>query len=244
MLRGLYSVAGAMESAARNQEIIADNLANVTTPGFRRQGLVFDVGPASNTNTPENRGTPSSTNAGNQTSFTRFDSGPLEQTNSPFDLALVGDAFFVLDGPNGPVYTRNGVFGLSPSGELQSRGAGYRVRGQGGALTVPANAGPVTVAADGTLSTNGAEIGRLQLARFARPETMRRVGSTLFEGDAPEAPQPGSVRVEQGYREGSNVQAVEEMVSMMVGMRFYEAAERAMRALSDVVGQNTRVQNL
>jgi flagellar basal body rod protein FlgG len=80
------------------------------------------------------------------------------------------------------------------------------------------------------------------LANFDGPAALRRVGPTLFEGDAPQTPPPNSVRVDQGFREGSNVQPVQEMVSMMLGMRFYEAAGKVMQALSDAVSQNTRPQ--
>ena len=93
---------------------------------------------------------------------------------------------------------------------------------------------------DGLLYANGAEVGRLELATFQDPRALRRAGTSLFEGPAPQTPPPGSVRVEQGYREGSNVQVVNEMVSMMLGMRYYEAAERALRSLSDTVSQATR----
>ena len=243
MLRGLYSVAGALEMASRNQEIVAENLTHATTPGYRRQALLFEVPDYSMTSSPEQRAARDPNRAARPGAFTHYDSGPLEQTRSPLDVALVGDAFFVLEGPSGPLYTRNGGFELNGAGQLQTRGGGYRVRGQGGPLTVPSNASQIVVSADGAVSANGAEIGRLQFASFARPDSLRRVGGTLFEGDTPQAPRPGTVRVEQGYREGSNVQAVQEMVSMMLGLRFYEAAEKAMRALSDAVAQNTRTQS-
>ena len=69
---------------------------------------------------------------------------------------------------------------------------------------------------------------------------MRRVGPTLFEADAPQTPAADTVHVEQGYREGSNVQPVQEMVTMLLGMRYYEAAAKTLQAMSDAVAQNTR----
>ena len=92
------------------------------------------------------------------------------------------------------------------------------------------------------MSADGARIGQLQLASFARPESLRRVGPTLFEGDAPQTPAAGAVSVQQGYREGSNVQPVQELVSMLLGMRYYEAAAKTLQAMSDAVAQNTRAQ--
>ena len=87
---------------------------------------------------------------------------------------------------------------------------------------------------------NDQQVGQLRLAQFPNPQVLRRVGSTLFTGPPGPPPTPGTVRVEQGYREASNVQVVNEMISMMLGMRYYEAAQRALSSLSDTVAQNTR----
>ena len=236
MLRGLYSVAGAMEVATRNQEIVAQNLAQVTTPGYRRQGLVFEVAgfPAA---PEENAPAPLHPNVNTSpSSFTHFETGPLEQTSNPLDMAVVGDAFFVLQGPNGPVYTRNGTFELNGEGQLQARQQLSRCR-PGGAITVPTNTTQITVDSEGAVRANGTEVGRLQLAGFARPQALERVGTTLFAGQAPQTPAPGTVRVEQGYREGSNVQPVQEMVSMMVGMQLLRVGRdvRYGSATSDAV---------
>jgi flagellar basal body rod protein FlgG len=241
MLNGLYSAAGAIGLASRNHEIVAENLANVTTTGYRRHGLVFDA-LADNLGNLTASAPTSVGRAAPPTSFTHFDPGPLQQTNNPFDLAIDGNAFFVLDGPNGPVYTRNGAFEMNSAGQLQARGSRYLVQGSGGALTIPANVSRVAVGADGTVSAEGASLGQIRLASFQQPQTLRRVGATLFEGDNPQAPDFGNVRVQQGYREGSNVQAFQEMISMMLGMRYYEAAEKAMRTISESVALNTRPQ--
>jgi flagellar basal-body rod protein FlgF len=244
MLRGIYSVANAMETAARNQEIVSENLVQATTPGYRRQGLLYEASSApmlagGGGGTAPRSGM-SAGPSGGQSSFVYFEPGPLQQTNNPLDLAVSGNAFFVVEGPNGPMYTRNGSFEQGPGGELRTRGGGYRVSGEGGAITIPPDAASLTVGSDGTITANGAQVGRLRLATFAQPETLRRVGTTLFQGDAPQTPLPDAVKIEQGYREGSNVQPVQEMVSMMLGMRYYEAAGKALQALSDALSQNTR----
>jgi flagellar basal-body rod protein FlgF len=242
MLRGIYSVAYAMEMAARNHEIVSENLVHATTPGYCRQGLLFEATAASIM--PAGDGSPAAAPVASQppSSYLHLEPGALQQTNNPMDFAVSGDAFFVVEGPNGPLYTRNGSFELGPGGELRTRGGGYRVSGQGGALTIPPDAAAITVGTDGTLTANGTQIGRLQLANFEGPASLRRVGPTLFEGDAPQAPPPNTVRVDQGYRASSNVQPVQEMISMMLGMRFYEAAGKVMQAISDAVSQNTHPQ--
>jgi len=239
MLRGIYSVAYAMETAARNHEIAADNLVNATMPGFRRQGLLYETSAASEFRRAGDA-SGSQVNPRGSGTYTHFESGPLQQTQNPLDAAVSGDAFFVVQGPNGPLYTRNGAFAIGPGGVLQTRGGGYTVSGQGGQIVLPPGTGAITIDADGSITANGAQLGRLQLARFDNPQTLRRVGPTLFEGNAPLTPAPNSVRVEQGYRENSNVEPVREMISMMVGMRFYEAAGKAIQSMSDAVSQNTR----
>ena len=241
MLRGIFNVAGAMEMAARNHEIVSENIVHANTPGYRRQGLLFDASSAA-PSLNNNAGAAASSRpvSRNTRTFQYFEPGPLQQTNNPLDVAVTGNAFFTVDGPSGPLYTRNGGFELGLGGELRTRGGGYQVRGQSGPITVPAGASRITISRDGAVSANGAEVGRLQLTSFEKPETLRRVGTTLFEGDSPQAAPADSVRVEQGYREGSNVQPVQEMVSMVMGMRHYEAAAKALQAMSDAVAQNTR----
>ncbi len=238
MIRGMYSAASALDAAATNQELVADNLANATTPGYRRQGLLFNAYDLLGQTAP---GGPRADLAGVRAAgqFSHLEAGPVQQTGNPLDLAIAGNAFFVLEGPRGPLYTRNGVFEINGRGELQSKG-GLRVRGQGGPITVPPGTSRIVVNAEGTVYADGAEVGQIQLAAFSDPRGLRRAGTTVFEGPAPQAPAAGTVRVEQGYREGSNVQVVNEMVSMMLGMRYYEAAQRALRSLSDAIAQNTR----
>jgi flagellar basal-body rod protein FlgF len=238
MLRGIYSVASAMETAARNHEIISENLVNATTPGYRRQGLLYESSVASFVPFEGTTPPPETASAQRPPSYQYFEPGAVQQTGNSLDLAVHGNAFFVVQGPNGPLYTRNGSFERGADGALQTRGGGYRV----GGITLPNDGGTITVAPDGTVSANGASIGRLELATFSDPQSLRRVGPTLFEGGSPQPPSPNSVQVEQGAREGSNVQPVQEMVAMMVGMRIYEAAGKAMQALSDAISQNTKAQ--
>jgi flagellar basal body rod protein FlgG len=237
MLPGLYSAASALDAATVNQEIIAENLAQATTPGYRRQGLLFEV------LTPDlvNPAAAPSAVLGTRPAggYTHFETGPLQQTGAPLDFAISGNAFFTLDGPNGPVYTRNGSFTMDADGVLQNN-AGLRVRGQGGPIAIPQGTTQIRVSRDGVVFADGTQVGQFRLATFASPASLRRAGPTLFDGPAPQDADPAAVRVEQGYREGSNVQVVQEMVSMMLGMRYYESAERAMKSLSDAVAQNTR----
>jgi flagellar basal-body rod protein FlgF len=240
MIRGFYSVASALTAAEMNHEVVAENLANATVGGYRRSGVVFqtadddDSQEAGNAN---HRGR--SVRATGQ--YTSFEPGPMQQTGNALDIALSPNVYFVVDGPNGPLYTRNGAFTRTADGSLQNA-TGLAVRGAGGPITLPANAAKITVSQEGAIRADNVEVGRLQLAEFRDGAGLRRAGTTLFDGPPAQAPRPGSFKVEQGYREGSNVQVVNEMVSMITGMRYYEAAEKALKALEDAVSQNTKPQ--
>jgi len=231
MMRGLYDAGAGLQLASLHQEMLSENLANSTMPGYRRHGVSFQQV------LEEGRG-----RTMNENHYTSFTPGPLQQTDNPLDLAVSGDAFFTLDGPSGPVYTRNGSFVLNAQGDLQTH-SGLRVSGQGGNINVPPGTRNIVINRQGAVLADGSEIGQLRLARFQDTQTLRRVGSTLFEGGAPQDPPAGSVTVEQGFKEGSNVDAVQEMVGMMIGMRQYEAAEKALRAMGDALALNTRPQS-
>src|SRR5947209_17929464 len=115
MIRGMYSAASALDTAATNQELVAENLAQATAPGYRRQGLLFAAYSPLGTSEPGAQ----LQDVRSPGSFTQFEPGGLQQTGNPLDLAVSGNAFFVLDGPNGPLYTRNGVFEMNGQGQLQ-----------------------------------------------------------------------------------------------------------------------------
>lgn len=241
MMRGIYDAATALSEAQVNQEVNAANLANSATTGYRSQGYAFGTFAA--TLDQAVSGLPAGPGAETNASgiYTNFDPGPFENTGHPLDLAISGDGYFVLNGPGGTLYTRNGAFELNSEGQLQTK-SGLLVQGEGGPITIPANASRITVGPDGIVLADNTQVGRIQLARFPNPRgTLRRVGDTLFQGPPPPVQQDlGDVRVEQGYREVSNVQVVREMVSMLSGVRYYEAAQRALRSLSEAESQNTR----
>lgn len=236
MLQGYYSAASGMSAALLNQDILAQNLANAPVPGYRRQSLAFSeyVAPQSETSTPSTSQPQHGTQVARHAST--FAAGPLQNTGNPLECAVLGDGFFVLDGPNGPLYTRNGQFQISTGGELISA-SGYPVRGDSGSLRIPANAGQIVIAQDGTITADNAPVGRVRLVSFSDPSQLQRAGPTLFVAPTEVSPQVSTAQLRQGYREGSNVSVVNEMVQMIAGMRQYEAAGKAMRSLSDAMQQ-------
>jgi len=238
VIRGIYSAATALGVAAQTQDVIAQNLAHLNVPGFRHRGIAFATfDELLSSSGPGN--TPTGTKI--TTDFHDFQAGALQMTGAPLDLALTGDGFFVLQGPDGPVYTRDGVFERNAQGVLQNK-SGLPVLGENGPINVPGNATNITISGDGILRAGEQQLGKLQHVRFANPRLLQRVGTTLFRATPEAQPEPGTGTVLQGYRESSNVQAAGEMVAMIRGTRYFEAAQRALRALSEAVQLNTRAQ--
>lgn len=240
MLRGMYSAASGLVVASELQEVTAYNLSNATQPGFRERGVVFETFDRALGRAAEPLG--ETLGARTAQTYHDFRPGPLQQTGHTYDLALSDpDRFFVLEGPNGPLYTRNGTFFRTATGQLVSQ-AGYPLQGDAGALAVPPNATQVVVAGDGTVTADGAPAGTVRFVRFADPSRLTAAGPTLYTAPPEAGATNAPGRVLQGYREGSNVQPADAMVRLVIGSRYYDAAQRALRAISESVQLNTRPQ--
>jgi flagellar basal-body rod protein FlgF len=240
MVPGLYSAASSMRADERNHEIIARNLANAGLPGFRRQVTSIEsFGQAFAQASP----THLQMSPGLQANRfeTDFSAGDVQHTGRALDVAIRGDGFFVLDGPNGPVYTRNGVFQLNGNGELLTMG-GLPVRGSGGRITIPPDTTEFAIRPDGGVSVGANEVGRLEIAHFKNPHQLVRVGNALFQAPPGMRSEPGTSTLHQYYRESSNVNSVDEMVQMIAGMRHYEASQRALRTIAESIQLSTRPQ--
>ena len=152
--------------------------------------------------------------------------GAMIATGDPFDLAIDGGGYFVVEGEAGVRYTRTGQFQLNDLGELVTAAGDQVLDDAGGPIVLPAGAREVAVSADGTISTPDGILGRIDLVSFADEQAMRRVGGGLYEtGQAPDPAPPGT-RLAQGMLEGSNVQAVLEMTDMMGVSRAYQSTQK------------------
>jgi flagellar basal body rod protein FlgG len=240
MIRGLYSAASGLQTASEQHEVTAYNLANASVPGYRQRGVVTE----SFDRVLGRTAAPTGDIVGSMVSgaYHDFRPGPFQLTGNPYDLALVEpDQFFTLTGPNGPLYTRNGTFRLNPQGRLVSE-SGYVLRGEEGPIQVPPETIRVQVSPDGTVIADGVEAGRIRPVRFADMRQLTAVGPTLYSAGAGARPTPAEGRVMQGYREGSNVQPADAMVRLLVGARYYEAAQRSLRTIAESLQLNTRPQ--
>jgi flagellar basal body rod protein FlgG len=234
----MYSAASALVVASEQQEVTASNLANSSVPGLRERGLVFETFDRFLGRTAQPTG--DVTGVRTVQTYHDFRPGPIQQTGNPYDLALAEpDRFFVLAGPNGPLYTRNGTFLRTTQGQLVSP-AGYPLQTETGALTFPPEANQIVIGADGTVTVDGQPTGTVRLVRFTNPQQLTAAGPTLYTAPpgAGLTAAPGGVL--QGARESSNVQPADAMVRLIIGSRYFDAAQRALRAISESIQLNTR----
>ena len=240
MIRGMYSAASAMVVASEQQEVTAYNLANSTTTGYRERGLVVETFDRALGRTLEPTG--DLVGARVAQAYHDFRPGALQQTGHTYDLALgEPDRFFELAGPNGPLYTRNGAFVRTSEGQLVSQD-GYAVQGGDGPISIPPDAVRFNVASDGSVVADGEPLGNLRVVRFADLKQLTAAGPTLYTAPPAAGVTPAPGRVLQGYREGSNVEPADAMVRLIIGARYYDAAQRSLRAISESIQLNTRPQ--
>jgi flagellar basal-body rod protein FlgF len=212
------SMAGA-KAAMQRQDTLANNLANASTPGFRAEMQAFRAVPV--------RGDGASTRVYALESTTGHDSrpGPVQATGQPLDVAAQGNAWFAVQSLDGTeAYTRAGSFHTTAEGQLVTP-SGLPVLGDGGPITVPANAS-VEIAADGSIAAkvgNGRPqtVGKLKMVTPEAP--LQRGADGLFRsGDGADLPADATARLQSGALEGSNVSAVEAMVAMISAARQFE----------------------
>jgi flagellar basal-body rod protein FlgF len=202
----------------REMEVVANNLANASTTGFRAEGVVF----AEHVRAAGDG--PSLSMARAHARAPDLSQGSLERTGGTFDLAIRGAGFFQVETPEGPRLTRAGAFTPDAAGELVNPD-GHRLLDAGGApIFVPPDAAGVAVAPDGTVSADGRAVGRIGLWQPEDPVTLRHEAGTLFAAAAlVPAEAPGAVV--QGMLEGSNVDPMGQIARMIEVQRSYELGQ-------------------
>lgn len=209
------------QMALRNQmTVIANNLANVNTAGFKSGRLLFEeyLMPTTEENLP---GTPDKNLSYVQDGaiLRDFVAGRMQRTDNPLDVAVGGKGWMVAQTDAGERYTRNGNLSLNKDGTLVTS-AGHPVLGDGGPIVIGPDETGITIAEDGTVSTSEGVKGRLRLVEFENENALRKEGNSLFS--SPDQPKPAeNPRFVQGMIEGSNVQPVVEMTRMIEVQRAY-----------------------
>ena len=205
----------------REMQIIANNVANISTTGFRRERLVFAEHVARLDREPS-----LSLSHGNARIADLSQAG-ISQTGGTYDLAIQGDGFFLVMTPEGERLTRAGSFTPSAEGELVTP-EGYQVLDAGGAPVFAPPGAEVAIGADGTISANGEAVGQIGLWQPTDPLALRHRAGTLFDGGAVEPVDTG--RIMQGFLEESNVNPVAEIARMIEVQRTYELGQKFLDA--------------
>jgi flagellar basal-body rod protein FlgF/flagellar basal-body rod protein FlgG len=238
MIRGLYGAATALDAAFQSQDVYAQNIAHANVPGYRRTGISFE--PFNVAFDQAKGGVPFG--ARPASTYTDFRPGPLAYSGNKFDLALDGEGFFVVRGPNGPVYTRNGAFEIDTNGQIRTHGGLPVLGADDNPITIPQTGADVSISSEGNVFSGGTTVGQIRVVSFADQNRLVRVGSTSFSAPEGTEVRTSTANVRQGYRESANLEVATEMVSMIRGARYFEAAQRVLRTLSESIQLNTRPQ--
>lgn len=228
MIRGLYTGASGMLAQLDRYDVIANNLANVSTPGYKRQEAIVEAFPTmlmyrvrdARDDQPMAIGRVG-TGALLSETVTRFDAGTLEQTDNPLDMAISGDGYFAVATPRGVRYTRNGSFRADGNGRLVTM-EGDAVLGSDGA--------PVSVV--------GFDPAKVRVVRVPAGDLVKE-GDNLFRlrDGAPEPTAAADAKVLSGRLETSNVNPVTAMIDMLSALRAYEANQKVIQAMDDTLGK-------
>ena len=217
------AAAGGMQSRMQSLDMLANNLANTGTGGYKSDREFYNLYVSAETDS----GVDGSAAALPiiEKPWTDFSQGTLRATGSAWDLALSGKGFFAVDGPSGSLFTRNGNFRVSPAGSLVTA-EGYPVRTVSGAALTIQPSGALEVSPDGTVSQNGQTLDRLELADFPDSSSLVKQGASYFRSAVASQPATGA-QVEQGKLESSNVGASESAVRLVAVMRQFEMLQKA-----------------
>ena len=246
MTQALWIAKTGLDAQQTQLDVISNNLANVSTNGFKRSRAVFEdllyqtlrqPGAQSSQQTQLPSGLQIGTGVRPVATVKIFTQGNMQQTGNPLDVAIQGNGFFQVLQPDGTTaYTRDGSFQLDNQGALVTS-SGYHIQPQ---ITIPAGAQSITVGQDGTVSVVQAgsakptQVGALQLVNFVNPTGLQSAGENLYletaSSGSPSANTPGTNglgRLSPGNVETSNVNVVEEMVSLIQTQRAYEINSKA-----------------
>ncbi|MHC4363587.1 MAG: flagellar hook-basal body protein [Planctomycetota bacterium] len=212
-------VSAGIAALTREFETITHNLANVSTVGYKRKANAFSI----SLDTEQGY----SPGAVDPDPALDFSQGNMVETGRPLDVALFGKGLFVIETPDGPLYTRNGTFATDENGQIVDS-LGRIVAGETGPIAIPNNVGlsQVHVSSDGTVSAGGAAIGKFNIVDFGENESkLLPAGDSCYRmpDAAIEPVEAERVMVKQKFQEGSNVKIIEELVDMIFVTRLYEA---------------------
>ncbi len=244
MSDGIYAALSGAIASERSLDVVANNVANVGTDGFRGERLAFRETMAR----AQGGGTQPTTLRYTEIEESRLDmtQGPLRETGNPLDLAIGGDAFFAVQTPQGERYTRAGSFVVGADGGVTTH-EGFPVLADGPRdrprpqLVVPQGTSSLSVASDGTLSTEGTVLGRIGMVHFQHPAEVISAGGAYYsarQGVDPTRVTDGTVV--QGFIEGANVGPISGMNELITASRTFEAFQRVIHTFQTLDERTAR----
>jgi flagellar basal-body rod protein FlgG len=254
MIRALWTAATGMETQQTNMDVIANNLANVNSAGFKKsradfQDILYQTVKIAGASSGDGVELPTGVQVGLGSRVAAvqkiFTTGDIQQTGNDLDLAVEGSGFFQVTQPNGEAaYTRAGAFKKDGTGRLVTSD-GYPLFPE---VVIPENATDISIGQSGTVEvyldgeSEPTQVGTIELARFSNPAGLKALGHNLFTETpttgAPATGLPGENGfgiLAQGFLEGSNVSIMEEMVNMIAGQRAYEINSKAIKTADEML---------
>ena len=228
MDQSLLNAAAGLRARIESLDVLANNIANADTAGFKADREFYNLF-LSELAEPgvHNEVTWMPLVEGSIIDFTQ---GVLTPTASPLDVALSGPGFFVVDGPQGTLFTRNGNFRRSPAGRLETA-EGFAVMGENGPLNLPP--GELKIAEDGSVRVAQQAVGSLKIVEFSAPRSLFKAGRSYFQSTEPSPPAATRTAVREGHLEAANVNAAEAAVRLVEVSRQFQMITRAVSLVAN-----------
>ncbi len=208
-----------LDTLSRNAEVVANNIANMSTTGFKQQEMLLET----YTSRPEPR-RPIDMVIDRGTARNLLP-GALQNTGNPLDVALTGEGYFSVQTAQGIQYTRNGSFSLNADGQLVNLSGQTVLSADGAAINIPATAQRIEISRDGTIASEAGAIGQIGVFEFANPQELIETAGGLYRANVPPAAAT-STQVIQGSIEQSNVNPINEMTALIETSRAYQRTQR------------------
>lgn len=219
---GLYNAVGAMNGSQRSLDVIAHNLANLGTHGYKRRTPAAEQFAALTNHGPA-RGVGTS-------AAVDFSQGDLDRTGSPFHLALEGEGFFAAESPDGEVYTRHGAFAFDANGVMTTL-EGYPLAWEERLTDLDPSGAPPVIDENGQVTQSSVVVGRLKLAGFENPQSLEELPRGYWGATRETRNAVPTASVRQGALERSNSNGIQEMIQMIETQRAYDVAARTVRSI-------------
>ena len=216
----------------RALDVTASNLANASTPGFKASRVLFTDWLSAQTGTAAPTGDRKVAYTQDKATYREQQPGPIQNTSNPLDLAIGGEGYFTVDTPRGPRLTRAGHFTQLPNGTIGDMDGNALLSSTGSPLRIAPTDSNITVTADGTVSTESGEVGRIGIVAPTDANRMTAEGNRNLRADVDTAALPNA-KVVQGAVEDSNVQAVTETTRMMSDLRSFQFTTQFVQSESD-----------